>query len=213
MYTRLVSLPREALLSRGSDRVCFPDHYSPKYSTNPLLAKQEDGHASKNLKVFRTENAEPITAFVQKSQTGWNLQYTFDEKYCARAVTNEIQFYESHKMDTVWGHLRVEGVADFALSPGKNYSIAAFVPERKGQPAFVKVFQVPNWTMVLSQKSFYKADRVQLKWNDLGTALLVFAQTDADKTGKNYYGETNLYLMTVAGNYDCRVQLGMFFEP
>ena len=149
-----------------------------------------------------------MVSFVQKSQTGWNLQYTHDEKFCARAVSNEIQFWESHRMDTVWGHLRVEGVADFALSPGKNYSVAAFVPERKGQPAMVKVYQIPNWTAVLSQKSFYKADRVQLKWNNLGTALLVFAQTDADKTGKSYYGETNLYLMTVAGNYDCRVQLG-----
>lgn len=152
-------------------------------------------------------------SFVQKSQTGWNLQYTHDEKFCARAVSNEIQFWESHRMDTVWGHLRVEGVADFALSPGKNYSVAAFVPERKGQPAMVKVFQIPNWTAVLSQKSFYKADRVQLKWNNLGTALLVFAQTDADKTGKSYYGETNLYLMTVAGNYDCRVQLGALPFP
>lgn len=72
----------------------------------------------------------------------------------------------------------------------------------------VKVFQIPNWKMVLSQKSFYKADRVQLKWNNIGTAVLVFAQTDADKTGKSYYGETNLYLITVTGNYDCRVQLG-----
>ena len=173
-----------------------------------ILAKQEDGHASENLKVWRTETAEPITEFVQKSQTGWNLQYTHDEKYCARAVTNEVQFYELPNMSNVWGHLRVEGVADFALSPGKNYSIAAFVPERKGQPAMVKVFQIPNWNAVCSQKSFYKADRVQLKWNDLGTALLVFAQTDADKTGKSYYGETNLYLMSVTGNHDCRVQLG-----
>lgn len=146
---------------------------------------------------------------MQKLQTGWNLQYTYDEKYCARGVTNEVQFYESDKMDKVWGHLRVEGVSDFALGPGKNYSVAAFVPERKGQPAMVKVFQVPNWTTVLSQKSFFKADRVQLKWNDLGTTVLVFAQTDADKTGKSYYGETNLYLMTVAGGSDCRVQLGM----
>lgn len=150
---------------------------------------------------------------MQKSQTGWNLQYTHDEKYCARAVSNVIQFYELPKMDTVWGHLRVEGVSDFALSPGKNYSVAAFVPERKGQPARVKVYQIPNWDTVLSQKSFFKADRVQLKWNDLGTALLVFAQTDADKTGKSYYGETNLYLMTVAGNYDCRVQLGELSRP
>lgn len=169
--------------------------------------KQEDGSTSKNLKVWRTDTAEHVVEFVQKSQTGWNLQYTHDEKYCARAVTNEIQFYESAKMDTVWGHLRVEGVSDFSLSPGKNYSIAAFVPERKGQPAMVKVYQVPNWSTILSQKSFYKADRVQLKWNKLGTAVLVFAQTDADKTGKSYYGETNLYLITVAGNYDCRVQL------
>jgi translation initiation factor 2A len=157
--------------------------------------------------VWRTETAEPVAAFVQKSQTGWNLQYTYDEKYCARAVTNEIQWFESHKMDTVWGHLRVEGVSEFAISPGKNYSVAVFVPERKGQPAKVMVYQVPNWNAVLSAKSFFKADRVNLKWNDIGTALLVFAQTDADKTGKSYYGETNLYLMTVAGNYDCRVQL------
>lgn len=169
--------------------------------------KQEDGNAAKNLKVWRTETAEHVVEFVQKSQTGWNLQYTHDEKYCARAVTNEVQFYESSNMNTVWGHLRVEGVSEFAISPGRNYSIAVFVPERKGQPAMVKVYQIPNWTLVLSQKSFYKADRVQLKWNDLGTALLVFAQTDADKTGKSYYGETNLYLITVAGNYDCRVQL------
>jgi translation initiation factor 2A len=161
--------------------------------------------------VWRTETAEPVTSFVQKSQTGWNLQYTHDEQYCARAVTNEIQFYESDKMSTVWGHLRVEGVSEFAISPGKNNSVAVFVPERKGQPAMVKIYQVPNWASVLSQKSFFKADRVNLKWNDLGTTLLVFAQTDADKTGKSYYGETNLYLMTAAGNYDCRVQLGMSF--
>lgn len=49
---------------------------------------------------------------------------------------------------------------------------------------------------------------MQLKWNALGTSVLVFSQTDADKTGKSYYGETNLYLITVAGNYDSRVQLG-----
>ncbi|CAZ82708.1 unnamed protein product [Tuber melanosporum] len=169
--------------------------------------KQEDGSASKNLRVWKTETAEHVVAFVQKSQSGWNLQYTYDEKYCARVVTNTVQFFESTNMNEVWKILRVEGVTEVALSPGKNYSVAAFVPERKGNPAVVKIFQVPNFDDVLSQKSFYKADRVQLKWNALGTSVLVFSQTDADKTGKSYYGETNLYLITVAGNYDCRVSL------
>jgi len=68
---------------------------------------------------------------VQKSQSGWNLQYTYDEKYCARVVTNTVQFFEATNMNEVWKNLRVEGVTEVALSPGKNYSVAAFVPERK----------------------------------------------------------------------------------
>lgn len=99
--------------------------------------KEEDGNATKNLKVWRTVSESGDTErtvvgeFVQKSQTGWNLQYTTDEKYCARVVTNEVQFYQSGDLKTVWNKLRVEGLTDFALSPGKNHSVAVFVPERK----------------------------------------------------------------------------------
>lgn len=72
-----------------------------------------------------------VGEYVQKSQTGWNLQYTSDEAFCARVVTNEVQFYQSNDLRTVWNKLRVEGVTDFAVSPGKNHSVAVFVPERK----------------------------------------------------------------------------------
>lgn len=104
-------------------------------------SKDENGNAVKNLKVWRVvENSQGggevdehamVGCFVQKSQTGWNLQYTQDERLCARIVTNEVQFYHSNDLSKVWSKLRVEGVADFALSPGKNHSIAVFVPERK----------------------------------------------------------------------------------
>jgi translation initiation factor 2A len=101
-------------------------------------SKDEDGNAVKNLKVWHTledeaDGAEKqvVGRFVQKSQTGWNLQYTFDERYCARVVTNEVQFYESSDLGTVWNKLRAEGVADFAISPGNNHSVAVFIPEYK----------------------------------------------------------------------------------
>lgn len=103
-------------------------------------SKDEAGDALKNLKVWRvvedTANGnetekEMVGKFVQKSQTGWNLQYTFDERFCARIVTNEVQIYESQDLTKVWNKLRVEGVADFAISPGENHSIAVFIPERK----------------------------------------------------------------------------------
>ena len=105
-------------------------------------SKDENGDAVKNLKVWRViegrgSDAEAdnehnvVGRFVQKSQTGWNLQYTYDEAYCARVVTNEVQFYESGNLSEVWNKLRVEGISDFSVSPGKNHSIAVFIPERK----------------------------------------------------------------------------------
>ena len=104
-------------------------------------SKDDSGDAVKNLTVWRvieeggSDDVERgyniVGRFVQKSQTGWNLQYTFDERYCARVVTNEVQFYQSNDLGTVWQKLRVEGVTDFAVSPGENHSTAVFVPERK----------------------------------------------------------------------------------
>lgn len=129
-------------------------------------AKDEDGNATKNLKVWKTvltealEERSVVGEFVQKSQSGWNLQYTSDEAYCARVVTNEVQFYRSDNLSTVWNKLRVEGVTDFMIAPGKNHTVAVFVPERKGQPATVKMFGIPDFAAPVSQKTFFKgADR------------------------------------------------------
>ncbi|KZM22631.1 uncharacterized protein EKO05_0009673 [Ascochyta rabiei] len=179
-----------------------------------LPSKDEDGNAKKNLKVWKTlpdesERTERtvVGEYVQKSQTGWNLQYSPDEKFCARTVTNEVQFFQSEDLRNPWNKLREEGVTDFALSPGKNHSVAVFVPERKGMPAAVKVFQVPQFNSPVSQKTFFKSDKVQLKWNDLGTSVIVLAQTDVDKTNKSYYGETNMYILSANGSFDSRIQL------
>lgn len=171
------------------------------------------GDAVKNLKVWRVAEdttdteKETIGRFVQKSQTGWNLQYTFDERFGARVVTNEVQIYESHDLTKVWNKLRVDGVTDFAVSPGENHSIAVFVPERKGQPAAVRIYNVPNFTTPVSQKNFFKGDKVQLQWNDAGTSLIVLAHTEVDKTGKSYYGETTMYLLSANSDFDSRIDL------
>ena len=115
--------------------------FSPRgsyLSTWERPAKDEAGDATKNFKIWHTvedlpEDAEkqPVGKFVQKSQTGWNLQYTSDEKLCARLVTNEVQFYNSNDLATVWNKLRVEGVTDFAVAPGQSHNVAVFIPERK----------------------------------------------------------------------------------
>lgn len=185
--------------------------FSPKgtyFQTWERLVKMDDNSQHLNMNVWLTATGEKVASFSHKNQSGWALQYTSDEKYCAKMVTGEVQFYESANMSKGVAHrLKLEGVANFAISPGRNYSIAAFVAEKKGAPAAIRIYQLPSFSYPVAQKTFYRADKVQIKWNDIGTSVLVIASTDVDRTNKSYYGESSLLLLSVAGNYDCRVNL------
>ena len=108
-------------------------------------SKDPTGEGKKNLKVWRIDpnatsqvqaDEDLVGCFVQKSATNWNLQYTRDEAYCARVVTNEVHFHESGHLSRVWNKIRVEGVTDFALSPGQEHAIAIFSSERKVRGIF-----------------------------------------------------------------------------
>lgn len=72
------------------------------------------------------------------------------------------------------------------------------------------MFVVPNFASAVSQKNFFKGDKVQLKWNASGNTLLVLAQTEVDRSNKSYYGETTLYLLGASGGFDSRVELGQW---
>lgn len=123
-------------------------------------------------------------------------------------VTNEVQVYDpSDFAKGVVEKVRLEGVTAFSLSKGATPHVALFASEKKGQPASVKIYPLATLSYMTSSKSFYKADKCELKWNKHGTSLLFLTQTEVDKTGKSYYGETNLYLLTASGAFDGRVTL------
>jgi len=85
--------------------------------------------------------------------------------------------------------------------------VAVFVPEIKGAPAFVRIFLYGSWQSPISNKAFYKAEKIQMIWNKNGTKVLVLTSTEVDSTGKSYFGETGLYFLDSAGKVDCRVAL------
>jgi translation initiation factor 2A len=79
----------------------------------------------------------------------------------------------------------------------------------QGQPAAVKVFNVPQFGAPVSQKTFFKGDKVQFKWNNIGTSVIILAQTEVDKSNKSYYGETTMYILSATGGFDSRITLGI----
>ncbi|GBE82835.1 Eukaryotic translation initiation factor 2A [Sparassis crispa] len=172
--------------------------------------KLEDGSQHKNLRVFSASTGEELVSFTQKSQGGWDLQYTISESHAIRLVGQEIQVYRPAEWAKgIVDKLKVEGATTVTLSPGLNPSVAVFVAEKKGQPASVKIYSLASITgLPTSQKTFFKADRAQIKWNTLGTQVLVLTHQEVDQANKSYYGETGgLYLLSAAGNFDCRVTL------
>ncbi|PPR05157.1 hypothetical protein CVT26_012243 [Gymnopilus dilepis] len=181
--------------------------FSPRgtyLSTWERPVKLEDGAQHKNLRVFSVSSGEELISFTQKSQEGWELQYTISESHAIRLVSSEIQvFRPSEWAKGVVDKLKVEGATAVSLSPGLNPSIAVF-----GAPASIKIYSLLALSgLPTCQKTFFKADRAQMKWNTLGTQILLLTQTDVDNSNKSYYGETGMYLLSAAGNFDCRVTL------
>ncbi|KAI9451986.1 eukaryotic translation initiation factor eIF2A-domain-containing protein [Lactarius psammicola] len=171
--------------------------------------KLGDGAQHKNLRIFSVSTGEELISFSQKSQDGWDVQYTISESHAIRLVGQEVHVFNPAE----WGkgivdRLKVEGASGITLSPGLNPSVAIFVPEKKGQPASVRIHSLHSLSAPPTcQKTFFKAEKSQIKWNNLGTQVLVLTQTDVDSTNKSYYGQSGLYLLSAAGNFDCRISL------
>ncbi|CAI5744114.1 unnamed protein product [Peronospora destructor] len=166
-----------------------------------------------NLIVWDAATGKVVARFNQKSYSRdkWPpLQWSSDEAICVRQSANGVVLYSGRDVAAgSIGQISLPNVANFSVAPGSApYKVALFVPEKKGKPASVKIFQFPNNLDVpTATKSFYKAQDVTLKWSPTGSALIVETRTDIDTSGKSYYGETGLFFLQSDGEYDCIVPL------
>ncbi|CAG7846737.1 Eukaryotic translation initiation factor 2A Short=eIF-2A [Serendipita indica DSM 11827] len=170
--------------------------FSPKgtfLSSWERQQKADETGVHKNLKVWNVQTGEQVASFGQKNQEDGICSTLHPSRNWAAGATSK---------------LRLEGVTTAVVSPGANPSIAVFIPEKAGTPGSIRVYNLSALTAPPAcQKSFFKADRVTIKWNSLGTLALIMTHTEVDKSNKSYYGETGMYLLSAAGNFDSRIVL------
>ncbi|XP_065055740.1 eukaryotic translation initiation factor 2A-like isoform X2 [Rhopilema esculentum] len=155
-----------------------------------------------NLEILRVGDGSTVKSFVQKRQDTWEPQWSNDELLCARCVNNEVHFYENRDFSSVSKKLFQQNVTNFSLAPGPSpYKIAIFVKGTKAAPSFVRLFQYPNLEgrQALANRSFFKADKIEMFWNKKGTCVLVLSSTEVDTTGASYYGEQTLHFISIKG--------------
>lgn len=175
---------------------------------------------NKNVKIFCLKTKTIIAEWVQRNQNAWEPQFTSDEIFFSMNINNnEIRFYKTEldsdkqlidiNVPIYKFKVKTPGVyfENFSVSPNPKYKLAVFIPEISGQPANISIYDFGKFTTPVSHKTFYKAERCQLKWNNNGTELLCLASVDHDSTNKSYYGETNLYLLNSMDSFTTKVEL------
>ncbi|XP_072318215.1 eukaryotic translation initiation factor 2A [Eucyclogobius newberryi] len=169
----------------------------------PYAKSAESAQGDANLQLWDLKTGTLLKALFQKKMELWCPSWSEDEVVAVRSVNNELHFYENNDFNTIANKLHMQKVSNYALSPGPQPSkIAVYVPGSKGAPSFVRLYQYPvlgGPTAALANKSFFKADKVDMQWNRKASAVLVTASTDVDKTGASYYGEQTLHFLGVNG--------------
>ncbi|QPG72749.1 hypothetical protein FOA43_000050 [Brettanomyces nanus] len=185
--------------------------------SRPTKMEDETGNWNDNVQIYRLDitgrKYEAIQSYLNKMQSGWKPQFTADESIFCRLVNpSQISFYETdseeiHKALYSLNLKDIGKIQSFELSPGKNPSLAVFIPGSRGNPAFIRVYSLPNLNTPISQKQFFKGETCLFQWNGLGTSILALVSTDVDSTNKSYYGESQLYLFGITGAFDQKINL------
>lgn len=174
---------------------------------------------SGNFRIWDARSGALITSFSLKVYKPQTIQWTANEEYCFRLVTNEIQIFKGDALTVPIDKVHHKGLTQFQVTPtvAPYVSVAAFNPESGGKPARVTLFRfnpkVTTTTTAVSEetektnksekitsvegpvssRTIFAASEAKLMWNAPGSALLVYAQADTDAT--SYYGATGLFLL------------------
>lgn len=172
-----------------------------------------EGGSEGNFRVWKCSTFELVAAYSLKTYRSEAIQWTADEAYCFRLVSNEIQIFIGQSLsDGIIDKVYHKGLVSFKVTPTSNpTSIAVFNPDAGGKPARVTMYQFKGVAMKgssetavegpLSSRTIFSASEVKLLWNSTGTSLLVHSHSDVDNSNSSYYGATGLYIL-MAGNSD-----------
>lgn len=170
-----------------------------------------------NLHFWDLASQAHLAAMPFKKASQWKPVFSMNEDICVQHVNSELVFYAGGKFDKPKQRISHIKVTDFSLSSAsfheptyqhlytkriknKTHYISVYTAGAKGQPSIVKIYKYPNMTDCITNKSFFKADRVKFNWSPSGNSLLLTCLADFDKSGKSYYGEQSLNFMSVKGD-------------
>ncbi|CAI4233154.1 unnamed protein product [Auanema sp. JU1783] len=158
----------------------------------------DDQKPEPNLRVYHLKEKKHVTTLIAAKESTWQPQWSDDESICIRQQGSELCIYKNGNLNRYEDKLAVPNLGNFALSPGNGpLYIACYVNGHGANPARVQVRKVGTDFPIVANKTFFKSDKAELVWNQKGTALLIKASVDVDKSNQSYYGEQSVFMINV----------------
>lgn len=189
-------------------------YISPKSSKLVTYSTMSGGD---NLHFWDLATGTHLSSMPFRKASQWKPVFSMNEDICLQHVQSELLLYVGGKFEAPKQRISHIKVNDFSLSTAsfhdstyqhtyakriknKTHYVAIYTAGAKAQPSIVKIYKYPNLTDCITNKSFFKADRVKFSWSPSGNSLLLTCQADFDQSGKSYYGEQSLNFMSVKGD-------------
>jgi len=185
-------------------------YLSPKGSYLVSWQNPDKDQSKENLKIWSVQSGKLIQGWKMRSQLTWpaTIQWTPDELIAGALLqVGKISFFTGERFATPVQVLQTAGLAKFSIAPQSSTPcrFAVFVAEKKkDMPGHVAIYSYPQLASPVTRKNFF-ADSIEFLWNSTGSALLLLATQDEDRTGKSYYGKKGLFLIHSDGSFDQRV--------
>jgi len=136
---------------------------------------------------------------------------------CVLPQAGQLLFLKGRTMERDVGHNLNKKfvVSHFSLSSRNTLAVYCkndvgsdtIQKKHQQQPSQVHIFRYPYVSKPQSSITFQRADDVVMKWNRIGSGLLVHTTTSLDTSNSSYYGENSLHFMRSNGSFTCLVAL------
>ncbi|CAG7728580.1 unnamed protein product [Allacma fusca] len=168
-----------------------------------LIGWENPSQNTDNFKIWSIDGESgPSVAYALKLSKPPEVHFSGDEALFARLATNAVIFADVPEFPkTAKKTPESLNISRFSVSPGTGpVHVLCYVPATKsGMPSNARLFRYPDFETTIASRSFFQADRIDMKWNPRGNAVLLTASQDIDKTGKSYYGKSMLYYLDTKG--------------
>jgi translation initiation factor 2A len=162
-----------------------------------LVSWEKPQEESPNLLIWDTDSGKQVYAFSQKKflkETWPTAIFSSDSRFIYIKNVNEMFVYripEPHPF-MIFSDFKI---TSFFVSP-KQQLIITYTGEEKTEGSKLTVLSHSNGIAKVAELVINFVQEVKVIWNKTGNSALVWCQTDVDSTGRSYYGEHSLFIVT-----------------